>query len=137
MSEFVSEVAVPSFSFCYGGKKSAEFLSSWRREETWSGEDPEKRLRRSLSWRELIRVPAPWRLCEHEVCFEFGAADGPRVLRGEVQYSIIPERLKSGAVEVATDGRHAEVRSPCLPERPSSSAPWSLSTTRPSPRPDA
>jgi ComEC/Rec2-related protein len=97
----------------------------------------EKRLRRSLSWREMVQVPAPWRLCEKEVCFEFGAAQGPRVLRREVQYSIIPERLKSGAVEVDTDGRHAEVRSPCLPERLSSSAPWSRSTTRPNPRPDA
>ena len=97
----------------------------------------ETRLRRSLPWRETLRVPAPWRLCANEVCFEFGAAPGPRVLRGEVQYSIIPERLQSGAVEVATDGRHAEVRSPCLPERPSSSAPWSRSTTRPNPRPGA
>jgi hypothetical protein len=97
----------------------------------------EKRLRLSLSWREAVQVTAPWRICQKEVCFEFGSAQGPRVLRGEVQYSIIPERLKSGAVEIATDGRHAEVRSPCLPERPSSSAPWSLSTTRPSLRPDA
>jgi competence protein ComEC len=97
----------------------------------------EMRLRRGLSWREKIQVPAPWRLCEKEICFEFGSAHGPRVLRGEAQYSIIPERLKSGAVEVSTDGRHAEVRSPCLPERPSVSAPLSLSTTKPSPRPGA
>ena len=97
----------------------------------------EKRLRRSLSWREEIRVPAPWRLCEKEICFEFGGMNGPRVLGGDVQYSIILERFKSGAVEVATDGRHAEVRSPCMPERPSSSAPWSLSTTRPNPKPGA
>ncbi|MCX5797546.1 MAG: ComEC/Rec2 family competence protein [Elusimicrobia bacterium] len=96
-----------------------------------------QRLRRRLSWREAVRVPAPWRLCEQEVCFEFGGPQGPRVLRGAAQYSIIPERLKSGAVEVSTDGRHAEVLSPCLPERPSSSAPWWSSTTRPSPRPGA
>jgi len=97
----------------------------------------QKRLRRSLAWRETIQVPAPWRLCAQEVCFEFDAAQGPRVLMGKVQYSIIPERLKSGAVAVATDGRHVEVTSPCLPERPSSSAPWSLSKTRPSPKPGA
>jgi ComEC/Rec2-related protein len=97
----------------------------------------QERLRQSLSWREKVQAPAPWKFCEKEVCFEFGGPDGPRVLRGEVQYSIIPERLKSGAVEVATDGRQAEVRSPCLPERPNWSAPWSPSRTKPSPRPGA
>jgi len=68
------------------------------------------RLRRRLPVREAARVAAPWRLCEGEVCFEFGGPEGPRVLRGEAQYSIIPGRLKLGAVWVATDGRRAEIR---------------------------
>jgi len=100
-------------------------------------ERAEERLRRNLSWRATVQVRAPWRLCEREVCFEFGGPDGPRVLEGGAQNSIIPERLISGAVEAATDGRQAEVRFLCLPERPSWSAPWSPSRTRPSPKPGA
>ncbi|MDD5628558.1 MAG: ComEC/Rec2 family competence protein, partial [Elusimicrobia bacterium] len=94
-------------------------------------------LRRGLLWRREDRVAAPWSLCAKEVCLEFGGPEGPRVLGGEAQYCIIPERLKTGAVEFAFDGRHAEVRSPCLPERRNWSAPWSPSRTRPSPRPGA
>ncbi|MDD5657569.1 MAG: ComEC/Rec2 family competence protein [Elusimicrobia bacterium] len=68
------------------------------------------RLRGKVSFAAVDRVAAPLRLCRGAVCFEFGGADGPRVLRGEAQYSIIPGRLKLGAVEVTTDGRRAEVR---------------------------
>ena len=95
------------------------------------------RLLRSLSWREALRVAAPWRLCEKDICFEFGGPRGPRVLRGEVQFGIIPRRLKLGAVEVLTDGRRAGIRFPCQPPRPDRSVPWSPSAMRPSRRPAA
>ena len=90
------------------------------------------RLRQGTSLHEALRVPAPWRLCQDgkldsrkgavpsvlgngadgrdKICFEFGGPAGPRVLRGEAQYSIIPSRLKLGAVEVASDGSRAEIR---------------------------
>jgi hypothetical protein len=68
-----------------------------------------KRLRRGVLLRGASWVNPPWSFCEKEICFEFGGDDGPRVLRGEAQYSIIPGRLKLGAVEVSTDGRTAEI----------------------------
>ena len=68
------------------------------------------RLRQGIALHEAVRVRAPWRLYEKRVCFEFGGREGPRVLRGEAQYSIIPGRLKLGAVEVVTDGDRAGIR---------------------------
>ena len=70
----------------------------------------EARLRRGLAWRQERQVMAPWSFNDGEVRFEFGGPEGPRVLRGEAQYSIIPGRLKVRAVEVASDGRRAEIR---------------------------
>ena len=68
------------------------------------------RLRSGISVREILRVQAPWSFCQKEICFEFGGPEGPRVLRGEAQYSIIPGRLRLGAVEVSTDGDRADIR---------------------------
>lgn len=68
------------------------------------------RLNAGLCVRETLPVQAPWSFCERRICFEFGGPEGPRVLRGMAQYSIIPGRLKLGAVEVSTDGDRADIR---------------------------
>lgn len=68
-----------------------------------------RRLRERLPFNAVDRVAPPWRLCRGRVCFEFGGPGGPSVRRGEAQYSIIPGRLRRGAVEVWTDGDRAEV----------------------------
>ncbi|MBI5241710.1 MAG: ComEC family competence protein [Elusimicrobia bacterium] len=96
-----------------------------------------RRLARGLSWREAVQVSAPWSFCAGAACFEFGGPEGPAVIERGSQNSIIHRRIISGSVEAVSDGRRAEVRPLCPPERPSWSAPWSSSTTRPSPRPDA
>lgn len=70
----------------------------------------EARLRRGLAWRQERRVLAPWGFNDGEIRFEFGGPEGPRVLRGEAQYSIIAGRLKVRAVEVISDGHRAEIR---------------------------
>ena len=92
-------------------------------------------LGRGLIWQETMQVNAPWGFAKGQVRFEFGGPEGPAVVEAGGQNSIIPRRLISGAAEVSSDGRRAEVRPLCPPERPSSSAPWWSSTTRPSPRP--
>jgi competence protein ComEC len=68
------------------------------------------RLRAGIPLREAVWTAAPWRFCQGDVCFEFGTRGGPRVLRGKAQYSIIPGRLRLGAVEVSTDGKSADIR---------------------------
>lgn len=52
--------------------------------------------------------PGPWRHCDGAVCLELGAA-GPRVLRGDAEYSTIPTRLRSGALRVSIDGTTATI----------------------------
>ena len=92
-------------------------------------------LGRGLIWREMMQVNAPWSFTQGQVRFEFGGPEGPAVVEAGGQNSIIPRRLISGAAEVSSDGRRAEVRPLCPPERPSWSAPLWSSITRPSPRP--
>jgi competence protein ComEC len=58
----------------------------------------------------LERAEPPWTYCQGAVCCEFGGPDGPRVLKGEAQYSIIPSRLKLSAVTVVVDGGSASIR---------------------------
>jgi ComEC/Rec2-related protein len=96
-----------------------------------------QRLARGLAWKEAVQVNAPWSFVQGDVRFEFGGPEGPAVVQEGAQNSIIPRRLISGAAAAASDGRRAEVRPLCPPERPSWSAPWSSSATRPSPRPGA
>lgn len=44
------------------------------------------------------------KLCEGLICAQFGGRWGPRLLKGEAEYSIIASRLRTSAVEVTTDG---------------------------------
>jgi competence protein ComEC len=69
-----------------------------------------RNLRARVPFSGADRVDSPLRLCRGEVCFELGGPEGPRVLRGRAQYSIIPGRLRLGAVEIATDGHQALIR---------------------------
>jgi ComEC/Rec2-related protein len=68
-------------------------------------EDPAalRRLSSALSVGEVARITG-LKVCQAGVCAEFGGPWGPRLRKGEAEYSIIASRLKTSAVEAAVDG---------------------------------
>lgn len=62
-----------------------------------------RRLRQRMDVGDVAVLPG-LEVCREGVCARFGGRWGPRLLKGEAEYSIIASRLKSSAVEVAVDG---------------------------------
>ncbi len=74
MAQFMDPVRLPAFSFTYGGRPSADFLPSWRREGEGSYTDPQTGLRVTVRVRRFEDFPALDYVLEFE---NRGHADTP------------------------------------------------------------